>query len=357
MKPMTHFLIAACAAASVCVTAAPAQEAKTSTPYYEKDAWYDVSEWFDGNNYNPTDEALGRWDDETFTFSDAASSGDRDNPRGNRATSYGNNTGGADSDRWFYDYYDDGFLGWFDRNKDGIHDGYTYYYDRNSDGLYDAYSYYFDRNNDGVFEDAGYYSFGVDTAADAGKQTAAAQKSSKPQQITGTIENVKNVQVRGNKHVLAQVKTDDGKTVHVDLGANAAAPSKNDKLQARGPSVTLGDKNLIVASSATVEGKELNIQRDGRRFEGKVESTREVTVRGQKHLLAKINTKDNKKLLVDLGPAEKLSSKPDNGEQLTVSGVPVKMNNRVMLMARSVTMDGQRAQIERQPDRASASNE
>ena len=31
-----------------------------NTPYYEDDAWYDVSEWFDGNDYNPTDEAIGR---------------------------------------------------------------------------------------------------------------------------------------------------------------------------------------------------------------------------------------------------------------------------------------------------------
>jgi len=45
----------------------------------EDDAWYDISEWFDGNDYNPTDEAIGRWDDEIFSYEDARTSSDSDN--------------------------------------------------------------------------------------------------------------------------------------------------------------------------------------------------------------------------------------------------------------------------------------
>jgi hypothetical protein len=38
----------------------------SNTSYYEDDGWLDVTEWFDANDYNPTDEKLGRWDDEAY---------------------------------------------------------------------------------------------------------------------------------------------------------------------------------------------------------------------------------------------------------------------------------------------------
>lgn len=59
-------LSAAVALPITCVRAD--NEFGANTPFYEDDAWYDVSEWFDGNDYNPTDEAIGRWDDEVFAF-------------------------------------------------------------------------------------------------------------------------------------------------------------------------------------------------------------------------------------------------------------------------------------------------
>lgn len=39
------------------------------TPYYEEDSWLDITEWFDGNDYNPTDETAFRWDNETYEAS------------------------------------------------------------------------------------------------------------------------------------------------------------------------------------------------------------------------------------------------------------------------------------------------
>src|SRR4051812_37629482 len=81
------------------VRPAAAAEFGDNTPYYEDDAWYDVSEWFDGNDYNPTDEAWWRWDDETYQRSqDTGGDVDREH------NSYGYNT--KNSNDWFYDYYD-----------------------------------------------------------------------------------------------------------------------------------------------------------------------------------------------------------------------------------------------------------
>jgi hypothetical protein len=36
-----------------------AEEWEEHTPYYEDDALLDVTEWLDGNDYNPTDERFG----------------------------------------------------------------------------------------------------------------------------------------------------------------------------------------------------------------------------------------------------------------------------------------------------------
>ena len=60
---------------------AAAEEVNRGTPYYEDDAWYDVSEWFDGNDYNPTDEVWFRWDDERYQAADDTGSDvDNDQP-------------------------------------------------------------------------------------------------------------------------------------------------------------------------------------------------------------------------------------------------------------------------------------
>lgn len=343
-----RLLLTSLIAASYC-TASTVTADERASRYYEDDAWYDVSEWFDGNDYNPTDEAIGRWDDETFSFADNATSSDSDNDRNWGDHGYADNT--ADNDRWFYDYYDDGYSYW-DSDNSGWN-SYTIYNDSDDDGVYDSYSNYFDNNNDGVYEDYTYFSF--DSASDSNQQAKSDSQnqqkdaSGKRLQVSGTVDSTKMVNVRDRSHLVAHVKTNDGKTMAVDLGPKQKSTqlSKGDQLSATGHRVKIGEKSLLIATEAQSKNADLKIDRNGRKYTGKVDSTREVTVQGQQHLLAKLKTDNGKSMLVDLGAKDQLSNTPREGAKVTVQGVPVKVKDRVVLMARSLEQDGERSEIKR----------
>ena len=122
-------LIAAFATPVLCAE----REWETTTPYYEDDAWYDVSEWFDGNDYNPTDEEFGEWDDEIYQYDPDSTDTDNDWNFGYDRT--------ADNDDWFYDYYDDGAYTVNDyESGDDLYDFGSRYYDFDGNGVYDAYA-------------------------------------------------------------------------------------------------------------------------------------------------------------------------------------------------------------------------
>jgi hypothetical protein len=348
-----RYLLATLIAASCCV--APRLSAdEIPSPYYEDDAWYDVSEWFDGNDYNPTDEAIGRWDDEVFHFSDNATSTDQDNDTLGDSSwwgdyGYADNT--RDDDRWFYDYYDDGSSQW--NNDERGMNTYTFYNDANNDGLYDSYWYYSDTDNDGVFEDYVYYSFDRSSDGDQKSQRQGAnqqkQVSSKSQQLSGTVDKTKMVNVRDRKHLVAHVKGDDGSTTIVDLGPQQKSTklAAGDQLTASGHRVQVGDKQVLVATEAQSKSADFKIDRNGRKFSGQVASLREVKVQGQTHLLAKLKTENDKMMLVDLGAKQDLSNAPQEGDSLKVQGVPVKVNDRIVLMARTLELDGNKIEIGR----------
>jgi hypothetical protein len=328
------------------------------SPYYEDDAWYDVTEWFDGNDYNPTDEAIGRWDDEKFSFADNATSTDSDNDTAasdSKWSDYGyadNSSADSTSDngRWFYDHYDDGYRSW-DQDNSGWN-SYSVYNDTNDDGLYDNMAYFYDTDNDGLYEDYWFYSFDSssqnDQKAKMSAQNQQKDSSSKREQISGTIDSTKKVDVRDRTHLVANVKASNGKMMAVDLGPQQSTQlSKGDQLSATGHRVKVGDKTVLIASQAQSKDADLKIDRSGRSYSGQIASTREVTVRGQKHLLAKVKTDDGKSMLVDLGASDQLSSLPKEGAKLTVQGVPVKIKDRVILMARSIEQDGNKVEIKR----------
>ncbi|MCA9171482.1 MAG: hypothetical protein KDB23_27625, partial [Planctomycetales bacterium] len=135
------FALGALSTFSHLLDANAANESVKNSPYYEDDAWYDVSEWFDGNDYNPTDEAIGRWDDETYDRADALTSSDTDNDIDWNASRYGYYDNDKLSDnKWFYDYYDYGNLDYSDYDDDGYWDYTANYYDYDNDGVYDSVS-------------------------------------------------------------------------------------------------------------------------------------------------------------------------------------------------------------------------
>lgn len=356
MRRTLHWLTTAVAVlATTCAThrACHAQEREfgDATPYYEDDAWYDVSEWFDGNDYNPTDEAVGRLDDEEYDFAEP--------PEEETGTSDENDYSwyGYDADDendWYYDYADYGYpyySSWYD--PEVVEEElvwYSRYYDTDNDGLYDAYASYSDVDGDGEYEDVDFYTFS-DTGSQAQRAASSRdrpQAEAKDQQLSGTVQNTKTVQTRGGKRLVVQLKTSGGQTAVVDLGRAKSLqtqPEKGSQLQASGKMIKVGDKQVLLATRANFGGQDHNISRQGQEYTGTVTSTRRAKVRGQEHLIAELKTQQGRKFLADLGPASDVASKVSDGAKLTVTGVPVELKDRRVLVARAIEKDGQRTVV------------
>ncbi|MCD0462694.1 hypothetical protein [Roseiconus lacunae] len=342
----------------------------SNTPFYEDDAWYDITEWFDGNDYNPTDEAIGRWDDEKFQFSDNALSSDRDNDgdqyssqkpaisnqspsgesRAREATGldahhrYGYREGNEQD--WFYDQYDDGYMYWSDRYL-------TNYYDLNGDGLYDALATYGDNDGDGVYEDFTYLSLNDDGNSNEGRMRAMNKQmtmKSSPLKVNGTVKQTKTVSVRDRDHLVITMERNGEGSIVADLGPKDqfdAVPEEGSDVTVEGLMMKVGEQSLLVAKEATISGKKVQLERTGRSYQGTVEKSMTAKVRGRTHQIAMLKTKADKKLLVDLGPKDRLDGL-DDGTEIVVQGIPAKVKDRVVLLARKMVQEGQVTEIGRQ---------
>lgn len=345
------------------------EEWEESTPYYEDDAWYDVSEWLDGNDYNPTDEAVGRWDDEVY---DSNVANDDQNSDTNTSSNYGSSDYGyaaGNEDDWYYDYYDDSQWYTSDPYNDGIYLETSDFYDFDGDGTYDAYASYYDWDVDGIYEDFNYYSFGnLDNAESMTKQASqqaqantkqnAQNKSSKRYMVDGTIEKTKEVKVRSGKNLVALVKTDDG-SFAVDLGSAQNASQwdlkKDDTLKAFGPVTSVGDKKVLLAKSIQINENDQkeSVDRNGVKVAGSVKSLKTTKVRGTEHQLALVKSNNSdKQVLVDLGPVNKLSQKLSEGDIITAHGVPIRINKKPALLANKLTQNGETTTISRSKQKA-----
>lgn len=329
-----------------------------NTRHYEDDAWYDVSEWFDGNDYNPTDEAWWRWDDETYQAG-KDTGGDRDNDGW-----YGYNAG-TDND-WYYDYYDPDPYGYYDYGGRGLYDFGSRYYDYDNDGAYDAYASYYDRDGDGLYDDYNYYSFS-DRGSDKQKTAARDQlpRESRQQAVTGTVQKKKTVKVRGGKrHLVVAIQTDPAakdQVVAADLGQaenlKGVSPKEGDKITVKGPKARVGKKDVVLATSVELNGTTARVDRGTRTVTGKVLSTHKTKkkIRGHEHLMAMVETQQkgkSHKIAVDLGPAARLKADVKNGDYLTFTGFPVSVKDKPLIMAQSIRWDEKTVSIDRRTDKA-----
>jgi hypothetical protein len=351
-RPLAALFV--CLGTTLCVVAYADKEFGSNTPYYEDDAWYDVSEWFDGNDYNPTDERWYRWDDETYQAAkDTGSDRDNDGWYG-----YRNNQ----NDRWFYDYYDPYPYSHLNTRDNNFYDYGYRYYDYDNDGIYDAYASYTDWDQDGLYDDYDYYSFS-NSGSDKQRKSAKDQvsKDSRRQSATGKIEKRKEVQVRGGKkHLVVAIEPEgakDKQNLMADLGRTDELKNvqikEGDKITVQGPKAHVGKHDVIFAQSVTVDGKTTQISREApKRFTGKVLSTHETkSIRGKKHRMAMVETSENqktRKVAVDLGPADQLKAKVEKGTSLTFTGVPVKVKNKTLIMAQTIRQDDRVININRQ---------
>ena len=168
---------------------------------------------------------------------------------------------------------------------------------------------------------------------------------------SGTVAKVKTVTVRDNKHLVVLIKGDNDKQVAVDMGpkdAISAEVKQGDMVKVSGPAVMVGNKPLLIAQKAEVGGKKIDVEHFGRTYQGTIDDVHKAKVRDAEHLLARVKTDDNKLLLVDMGQADTLRVTPKKGDKLNITGVPVKVKDRPVLLAQRIeTSDGQVIQVHR----------
>ncbi|TWU16845.1 hypothetical protein Poly21_40520 [Allorhodopirellula heiligendammensis] len=320
------FAVAPLFALSSIATPVRADEPADAGPRYEDDAWYDVSEWFDGNDYNPTDEAIGRWDDEKFDFYDKQTSSDSDN-----------DVEVMEAGDFYGEDWDDGYGRYADQDGDGRYESFSRYHDTDGDGLSDSHAAYNDSDGDGLYDG---YKFSEltgnskhDLPSSKVAQTTVNGLSGKRVRLSGTIADIKFVRRVGGLVRLLHVKPAEGDSMWVDLGDDRTyGLFKDDPITALGPIVKAGDKQVLMATSIETRGKQVPVKREGRQYSGTIESTKVANVRGEEHTVAKLKTDEGKRLTVDMGTLIE-KDKYKEGDHVSVKGVPVKIGDRVILVA------------------------
>ncbi|GAA4467919.1 hypothetical protein [Novipirellula rosea] len=296
---------------------------------YEDDAWYDVSEWFDGNDYNPTDEAIGRWDNETFAYRDKQTSTDNDN-----------DVETVDADEFYGEDWDDGYGVYTDADNDGNYESYSRYHDTDGDYLNDSYVTYKDDDGDGMYDTYDFSEIAGKHAVHSSNVAQSTQKglSGKSVKVEGKITESKFVNRLGGLALMLQVQANDGKSVWVDMGTNSNFQLfKGDSLTAFGPMTKAGNKQVLIATTIETKGKQVAVTRTGRKYSGTIQSTKTANVRGEKRTVAKVKTGEGKTLTVDMGSGDP-AKKYKEGDKVSVTGVPVKIGDRVILIADTTTL-------------------
>jgi hypothetical protein len=114
-----------------------------------------------------------------------------------------------------------------------------------------------------------------------------------------------------------------------------------------GPKVKVGDKRLVLAQSAKISGQEISIDRSNRELSGTVVATKMIDIRGEESVFARVRTRQGKTFMVDLGRTAPLAIGLSEGTELTVTGPAAEIQERKILIAHSLTIDGQTRRINR----------
>lgn len=245
-----------------------------------------------------------------------------------------------------------------------------------------------------------------------GKGQESGRQDQKSKTIQGTLEKAKLVNFKNLKHdhVVAEIKTDSGDTMTVDLGPEASleAPLKRgQQLTIKGETGRINGKKALFATSVRSQGNSFQIQRGGntdltrqntsnlglptnqnqggrqqaqggssqhdgsyggsqgqsessdqqqsKTVSGTIADTRTVNFRGidGQHLLVRMTPKgsgSDQPIVVDLGKASQFRSHNvslNKGDQLTVTGVKGRINGNEAMFADSVRSMGKNISISR----------
>ncbi|QEG01330.1 hypothetical protein Mal15_54060 [Stieleria maiorica] len=164
--------------------------------------------------------------------------------------------------------------------------------------------------------------------------------------VEGEVVALKQSRVGGKEHLIAKLDLRSGapSVDGVDLGpvdrANQLGLTVGANVKATGWTEQIGEKQLLVANSATNGDQVLRIDRS---FEESIEATvidlKEVQFDyGPKYIA--IVESDGSRMLVDLGPVSTFDSRITPKSTITIVGTPVRSNDQILMVAKSIAIDG-----------------
>lgn len=331
----------------------------TRADYYGADNWNDLNPWLQRSGVAPvaraanavaaTADAVG---DVTRATTNAA---DRAVVRPGEAR-YGYREGVRDADRFFYDYYSYTPTYYYGQRDADRYAGAVRYFDSDNDGVYDYQSNYRDSDNDGAYDQYDRVDFyrGSQTQAESvpAESDEYALSDSRRYQVEGEIEVTKSAQVNGNDHLLIGLKQ-EGDTLAIDLGPVDALRNQQvavgQSIAASGPVEVIGEKRILIADYATINGRELAISRGaGPMISGSIVDVTTTRVGSSEHYLAVVETQDQRQL-VDFGPVKGFKSELRPSTQVELQGVPVMANEHRVIMADQVRLGGETIRVDRSP--------
>lgn len=324
-KPLT----AACIAAAACMGTAYAGDWENSSKHYEDDAWYDVTEWLDGNDYNPKGEDFWEWDNERYGAQNRRNErAEGNNPTdriGQTATrAPANQRDGSQTALG----YDDSPSYELSSQSDGLYGHTSYYYDYDGDGLYDAYQSAYDWDLDGTFEDSSYYTFADLTNSESGSNNQSSGNQSSSSQSTSNDH--KSQSTNRDKHANSE---------HSDSQHANSQQAGNDSRSQQA-------KNRQQASDQSNEQKPMSSKRFT--VSGDVEITKKLNVRNGENMLVMLKS-DQRTIAVDIGSVDDASQFDiREGSTLTAMGPMTQVADRKVLLADAIQLEqGEKQSISR----------
>ncbi len=282
-----------------------AQDDKKIPAGYTEDEWFDPGDWFDGNNIEPagTDwwDTNNGWSD-TFHYHPYAAT-----------TPY------------YYYYWDPIGFAWTTNPA--------------------SPSQQHDRSGD---QQAG---------SDPGTSMKTASFDGK---VDGFKKvNLKTSEGKRDQWTFVRIRLNNGDARVVSLGSSVNLADlkleKGDPINVSGRNEQIDNRNVLIASRINVDGRSFNISANNGRqvtLEGVVRQFTATSIDGakEKNLLIRLELKNGKSCVVDLGQGTSLSDLDiEQGSQIRLEGEKTKVKGKSLVVARKISVDGEDTRI---PDKA-----
>ncbi|MDV6029888.1 MAG: hypothetical protein F9B45_07225 [Phycisphaera sp. RhM] len=318
--------------------------------YYSQQTWQQLSPWIEQNRVAPLARTADAVRDTVRETADALTAR-RDGQFGYRDRDPGN--------AWFYDYYTYTPT-YYTYDADDRYSAAIRYFDNDGDGVYDSRANFTDSDNDGRYDEYQRYDFYTQTeaAVDADVKSDsddffAGPEDARRYTATGEIVATKKATVNGSENLVVQIKRNEDQTLVADLGPvdslRGEAIEVGSTLSVSGAMERIGDKNVLIAEGFRLRGgATVEVDRNiGTPLSGQIVDVKTSTVDNSDHYFAIVESQGERHL-VDLGPTTSYKMELAPATEITVRGIPVRVQQNHVMMATRVRVGGQTIQINQQ---------